>query len=175
MTKILAGVEERTRRLEDRVEIEDVIQRYLLAIDDDDYDAMRETLSDDCVLQVGQDTAATGGDPVVSYMRQTRANMTGTVHTPHRALIEFESADLADVLVPAHVEVGQGGVTMFAASRYPMTVTRTAMGWRISSHQILTIHLGPWDDAINSLTADLRLRRPGQPPVRGDWPRAVTS
>jgi ketosteroid isomerase-like protein len=169
----LRDLDERIRLLQDRNDLEDLVFRYFMAIDDDDLEAMASTLTDDSVLVLSGGTqAASHRSAIVEYMQNVRFDFTTTVHTANNLQVSFVSVDRATGIVGAHIELGlKTGGTIYGAMRYLLEFARAESGWRIGRHEIALIHLGPWSDVATSLTDEYRVRLPGQDPMRADLPR----
>jgi ketosteroid isomerase-like protein len=168
----MSELEARIRRLEDRAEIQDLVVRYFLAADDDDLDALGATFAADGEFIIG--AGFSGGsdrESIVKFIRDDRANMGVTVHTQNFTLITFDGNDHARGVVGAHLELARGGTTVYGAVRCLDGYVRTGEGWKIRRREMATIHVGPWEDVANSLTAELRSRWPGQEPAKADLPR----
>ncbi|SEO98041.1 nuclear transport factor 2 family protein [Amycolatopsis saalfeldensis] len=166
----MPDLEARIRRLEDRAEIGDLVLRYFLAADDDDWAALGATFAEDGSFSAG---AFPGGDDrasVVEFIRADRQHMGVTVHTRNTTLLTFTDEDHADGVVGAHLELARGGTTVYGAVRYYDTYERTADGWKIKSRKMAVIHVGPWDQVGTSLTAPDRARWPGAEPAPADLP-----
>lgn len=167
----MSDVEKRLRRLEDRAELQDLVVRYFVACDDDDYPTIGTCFTDDAVFVAGSFTGGTTRDEVVEFIRADREAAGGpTVHTHNYTLFEFEDDDSATGLVGAHLELGRGGTTVYAAVRYVDRYARVDGTWQISHRQMLAIHVGPWSEVGTSLTSELRVRWPGLDPQPADLP-----
>jgi SnoaL-like protein len=159
--------EERLKRLEDRLDLEELIARYFFAVDGQDYDALAATFSEDCQFE-----SITGRDAVMEYQRAGRSAMGPTIHTPHSALFEFDDTDHASGVVGAHCELARGDVVVIAAMQYHDRYVRTNnVGWQFSKRKVEYYYVCPWDEISNSLTATLRKRWPGQEPTSATLPR----
>jgi hypothetical protein len=167
----MPSIEDRIRRLEDRAEIQDLIIRYFLAADDDDYKTLADTFAPDGSFSASGFGTSNGRDAVVEGLRASRGFMGATVHTPHYVLITLEDEDHANGIVGAHLELAMGEDTLFGAVRYDDKYARVDGRWRFTSRQMRVVHVGPWKDVGNSLTAELRVRWPGLTPSQSDFPR----
>jgi len=54
--------------------------------------------------------------------------------------------------------------------RYADEYVREEGRWRIRHRNMLTIHVGPWEQVGSSLTSELRVRWPGAAPQKADLP-----
>lgn len=167
----MSDLERRIRRLEDRVELQDLVVRYFIASDDDDYAMLASTFARDGVFSAGSFPGGVGRDAVVECLRSGRKMMGPTVHTPNYTLFTFKDDDHATGLVGAHLELSIGGRTVFGAVRYVDEYVRLDGRWQFSKRDMRTIHMGPWEDVGSSLTADLNVRWPGVAPMPSDYPK----
>ncbi|MES2261743.1 MAG: nuclear transport factor 2 family protein [Pseudomonadota bacterium] len=164
-------IEKRIRRLEDRAELNDLVVRYFLAVDDDDYAALAATFADDSQFSAGGFPGASGRDAIVESLRGSRTHMGATVHTPDYALFSFQSDEAATGTVGAHLELAMDGRTLYGAVRYQDAYVRAQGGWRIARRDMRVIHMGPWVEVGSSLSAELRVRWPGMDPLPSDFPK----
>ena len=169
----MSDLERRIRRMEDRAELQDLVVRYFIASDDDDYATLASTFAIDGTFSAGSFPGGAGRDAVVECLRSGRSMMGPTVHTPNYALFTFQDDDHATGQVGAHLELSIGGRTVFGAVRYIDAYVRAEDRWQFKSRDMRTIHMGPWEDAGTSLTTELNVRWPGVPPMRSDYPKKV--
>ena len=167
----MSDLEARIRRLEDRAEIEDLVLKYFLAADDDDWETLGWTFAGDGSFSAGAFPGGSDRESVVKFIQADRQNMGVTVHTQNTTLVTFDDADHAHGVVGAHLELARGGTTVYGAVRYYDTYERTSDGWKIKSREMAIIHVGPWAEVGTSLTAPDRARWPGADPAPADLPR----
>jgi len=164
-------IEERLRRLEDRAELQDLVVRYFVASDDDDYATLAEVFAPECSFGASGFEGARGREAVVESLCVARSYMGATVHTPNYALFTFQSDDRASGVVGAHLELAMAGKTLFGAVRYTDEYVRWEGRWRFRSREMRAIHMGPWDEVATSLTDEFCVRWPGIPAKRSDYPK----
>lgn len=167
----MTPIEERLRRLEDRAELQDLIVRYFIASDDDDYETLADVFAPECSFRASGFEGAQGRKAVVENLRIGRSYMGATVHSPDYALISFKDDDHAIGIVGAHLELSMGGKTLFGAVRYSDEYVRWEGRWRFHSREMRCIHMGPWEDVKTSLTDELCVRWPGIEPKPSDYPK----
>lgn len=172
---MMASIEDRIRRLEDRAEIHDLVIRYFVASDDDDYQTLADTFAPDGSFSASGFGTSNGRDAVVEGIRASRGFMGATVHTPHYVLLTIEDKDHASGIVGAHLELAMGEDTLFGAVRYADRYARIDGCWRFTSREMRVVHVAPWTDVGSSLTSELRVRWPGLPPSPSDFPRKQSS
>lgn len=171
----MSSIEDRIRRLEDRAEIQDLVVRYFVAADDDDYQTLAETFASDGSFSASGFGTSNGRDGIVEGLRASRGFMGATVHTPHYVLLTLEDEDRATGIVGAHLELAMGEDTLFGAVRYDDKYARIDGRWRFTSREMRVVHVAPWKDVGSSLTSELRVRWPGLPPSPSDFPRKKPS
>jgi ketosteroid isomerase-like protein len=167
----MTDVSRRVSRLEDRVELEELVVRYFLASDEDDLDAIRGAFSNDASFAVSGHVLGTGPDGIVSFIVGQRENMGLTLHTPNYVLFTFEGENVARGLVGAHLELVLGGQSTFGAVRYQDEYVREDGRWRIRTRDMRTIHIAPWTDVAEAFASETPQRWPGTEPGPSDFPR----
>jgi hypothetical protein len=161
----MSDLEQRIRRLEDRAELEELAVRYFRSADDDDFEAMAACFAEDATFSAGSFGGAEGRENVVEMLRGQREHMTKSVHTFDTMLLDFKGDDEASGVIGAHLEIGIGGTTVWAAVRYYDEFVRGDGGWEIHRCEMRNIHAGSWDGAASSLVDEDRVRWPGTEPA----------
>ncbi|OHT18238.1 nuclear transport factor 2 family protein [Edaphosphingomonas haloaromaticamans] len=167
----MTDISRRVSRLEDRVELEELVVRYFLASDGDDLDTIRETFTQDATFAVSGHVLGTGPGGIVEFIVGQRKNMGLTLHTPNYALFTFEGDDRARGLVGAHLELVLHGQSTFGAVRYQDEYVRESAGWRVRSRDMRTVHIAPWSEIAEAFSSDTPQRWPGTEPGPSDFPR----
>lgn len=166
----MSDLEQRVRRMEDRWAIQELAIRYFRAADDDDFALIGECFAADASFTAGGFTGGSSREEIVDFIRNERQNMTKSIHTFNSMLLDFQGDDAATGVIAAHLELGMGGATQFAGVRYYDSFVRLDGRWWIKSAEMKTIHVGPWDKAVSSLTEELRVRWPGVDPGPSEVP-----
>lgn len=166
----MSDIERRLKALEDRAELQDLAVRYFIATDDDDYVTLETLFTPDAVFRAGGFTGGTDRAAIMAFLRSARAHMGVTIHTPHYSLISFTGEDRATGVVGAHLEIAMVGQSLFGAVRYSDEYQRRDGRWHFSRREMLIVHMGPWEQVATSLTADKRVRWPGNDPQQADLP-----
>lgn len=164
-------IERRIRRMEDRAALHDLIVRYFVAADDDDYVVLARSFAPNARFIAGGFEGGTTRDEVVDFIRRDREKMGPTIHTPNYALFEFQDDDHATGVIGAHLELSRGGRTLFGAVRYTDEYVRLGGKWVIQHREMRTIYMGPWEEVGTSLTSELCVRWPGLEPSPSDFPK----
>jgi uncharacterized protein (TIGR02246 family) len=167
----VATLEQRIQKLEDRAEIQDLVARYFKVTDDDDEAALADCFTQDARFAATGFEGGAGREGVSAFLKAARSNMQQTVHTPNYVHITFNGPDHAEGVVMAHLEIGIGGTTVFAAVRYLDTYAREGGQWRIATREMRAAHLGSWDLVSSSLTEPNNVRWPGTEPAPSDFSR----
>jgi SnoaL-like domain len=167
----LASLEDRVRKLEDRAALQDLVTTYFRATDDDDYETLEACFAPDARFAASGFDGGGGRDGVIAFLKTARAGMGQTVHTPNYVQLDFKDDDTATGVVGAHLELGIGGQTIYAAVRYLDEYARIDGRWFIKSREMKAIHVGPWSDVGTSLSTPLNVRWPGGEAGPSDFPR----
>lgn len=162
----------RLRRVEDRLELRELVTRYAIAIDDRDWDALATLFAPEARVR----TAHGGGqcrDEVVAYYRSRLTTYGVTFHYPHGQVVEFVDDDEATGQVQAHAEVDVGGTSFYNGLRYRDHYVRRDGRWCFLERINHTIYAAPHADFDHLLGASRRNRRPGTEPRVGDLPEGL--
>lgn len=131
----LAG---RIRRLEDRAELWELVSRYAVAVDDEDYGALRTLFA-----AGGEFTGLVGGtqrgrDGVVEYLRHRNdTDHVRRVHTPTAQFLDQLEGDRAAGVVSSYAALySADGSLRFFAFRYDDRYVREDGQWRFASRTI---------------------------------------
>ena len=152
-------LQRRIQRLEDRAELRELVNRYCLAIDDSDWDALADMFAED-----DQMAGVTGRAEVVKVLRSIRSGYGRTIHTALAQTLEFPADDQASGVVPSRGELAIAGHTVVCAMRYLDDYTRTEDGWRFAGRIIQFSYALPWDQLAGAMTADKPVAWPGTEP-----------
>lgn len=171
----MATLEDRVRKLEDRAELHDLVATYFQATDDDDYDRLGDCFTSDAIFEASGFPDSAGRVAITDFLKAARSAMGQTVHTPDYLHLRFDGADEASGTLAAHLELGIGEATYFAAVRYLDRYRREDGQWRIARREMRAIHVGPWSDVGASLSRALNIRWPGAAPQPSDFPRRETN
>jgi SnoaL-like domain len=124
----------RTRRLEDRAEIQELVVRYGIALDAHDLDTLGGLYSPDGSLELKSGRVkGRGRDAVVAYYADRLLALPRANHFSHGQALEFDPTDedRARGFVMSHVELWSEGEAKLAALRYEDEYVRLPdEGWR---------------------------------------------
>lgn len=170
-------LEQRLRRIEDRIEICELITRYGLVMDDRDMDAMREIFTPDAVVRSADGVMnARGLDAVIAQFRGRFAVLGPSNHFTHDRIIRFEDhdPDRATGLVLSHAEMHRNGDAMLAAIRYHDVYQRHEGRWKFRERLLTFFYYVRTREYIEALTTGLATRmRAYDQPMPADWPESL--
>ncbi|QUT06852.1 nuclear transport factor 2 family protein [Sphingobium phenoxybenzoativorans] len=167
----MSNLEERIQKIEDRFAIEDLVSRYFVASDDNDFEVLEDSFAKDGIFTGPGFSGGSNRAEVMEFVRAFRANVGQTVHALNSVTVEFLDADRATGVVGAHIELSMGGRTLFGAFRYYDDYVREEGRWRFARRELLTVHVGRWEDIGTSLTCENSVRWPGSEPLKSHFPR----
>jgi ketosteroid isomerase-like protein len=169
------ALESRIRRLEDRVQIQDLAMKYAIAFDDRDMERLRTFFTSDACLRTQDGTLnLTGRDTIIAQLSLRIAANGPTNHVNHSHIIDLSRADAnsATGLVTAHAEMWSGGKALLAALRYSDVYRREDSEWRFASRIASYLYFLPTEDYTKMLGAQARiLVRPT--PAAADYPESL--
>jgi ketosteroid isomerase-like protein len=159
-------------RLSDRANIQDLINRYAMAVDDHDLEAVAGMYTADaCFSRRGR--VSTGRAAVLRSLEKSMRRYGPTIHTPHTLVITWDDADHARGVATGHAELALRGDLVLAAYRYRDGYRREPEGWQFTRRELHFIY-GVRAAALSSAFADeLRLRWPDEPATEADLPESL--
>jgi ketosteroid isomerase-like protein len=172
-------IERRIRRLEDRVEIGELIARYGLVMDDRDIDGMPALFTPDVVIRSDDGVLdVTGLEGAVKMFCGRFAVLGPSNHVTHDRIITFDEADPdhASGIVLSHAEMNRKGKAMVAAIRYHDAYRRHEGRWKFAARRLSFFYYVPAIEYSDALSAGLALRnRAYEHPSPADWPESLAS
>jgi hypothetical protein len=153
----------RIRRLEDRAELRELVDRYCLLIDDSDWHALPALFAPDAEM-AGQ----VGPRDVVGVLRSIRSGYGRTIHTALAQVLEFADDDHASGIVPSRGELAIAGQTVVCAMRYLDRYVRMDGTWLFASRELRFNYALPWSAMASAMTGDLPVAWPGTDPQPAD-------
>ena len=174
-----AELKKRIRRLEDRVEIGELIARYGLVMDNRDMEGMPALFTRDVVFRSLDGVMNVQGVDAAVAMFRSRFEVLGpSNHFTHDRIIEFDDQDpdRASGIVLSHAEMNRLGTAMLTAIRYSDTYRREPGGWRFSERVLAFMYYVPTREYLDALGPGLALRnRAYATPQPADWPERLAS
>jgi 3-phenylpropionate/cinnamic acid dioxygenase small subunit len=163
-------LEQRIARLEDRAEIQELLVRYTLLIDDHDYDALGELFTADARFGSPGGAHLSRSDIVANY-RARGAQYPISLHIARGLVLEFDDDDHARGQVPGFSEQASDEHTVITAFRYDDTYRREDGRWRFASRDVRTLYAMTHAElAAGGLGLELRKRWPHREPSRAELP-----
>jgi hypothetical protein len=128
----------RIGRLEDRAELWDLICRYAIAVDDEDYGTLEKLFAPDAEFVGLSGDTTSGRDAVIDYLRERAATAhKQRVHTPTSQVIENLEGDRAAGLVSCYAALhSYDGSDSFFAFRYQDDYLRDAGRWSFGRRRV---------------------------------------
>jgi hypothetical protein len=139
--------------LEDRVEIVELTHRYCWAIDDQDWDALRDVFTGDASAFLGVDCADV--DAIVAQCRGFLSTLDASHHlvANHVVDVEGDRATCRCYFQAQHTVRGlAGGDNWLLGGRYLDRLRATDAGWRIERRDLV----GVWSDGNPAILARAR-------------------
>jgi hypothetical protein len=129
---------DRVRILEDKAALWELVVRYSMAVDDEDYDTLLGLFAEDATFlgTVGETTK--GGSAVVAYLR-SRADSAHRerVHTPTAQVLDRLEGDQAEGLVSGYAALfGHDNSESFFSFRYKDGYVRHDGKWQFASRHV---------------------------------------
>lgn len=153
------------QRVLDRFEIQDLVARYGMAVDDRDLDTLADLFTVEGAFRHADGAVdVTGRDEVVAFYRRQLGRTGPSYHYPSSHLVEFAGGDEATGVVNAHAEMAIDGTTVVAAIRYEDRYRREDGRWRFVERRLQFLYMMPLADLPHELGGRLRCRWP--PPSR---------
>jgi ketosteroid isomerase-like protein len=132
-------LEDRVRRLEARVDIDDLIARYGLVMDNRDVASLPELFTADALVESSEGGMhAVGRDAVVELFLARFRVLGPSNHVTHDRIVTFDAADpdRARGLVLSHAEMRVSEEPMVAAIRYVDAYRRDDGRWRFAERRL---------------------------------------
>lgn len=155
--------DDRLRRLEDRVAIQDLVAEYCRAIDDRDLEAFVGCFTADGVLRHRDGVMRLEGRATLREYYARRFREYGvTFHYPHAHVVTFDGPDLAHGWVSAHAEMGLHGEGWLAALRYSDQYRRVDGRWLFAERELAAWYYLRMADLPTGLGQSLRKHYRGE-------------
>jgi len=168
-------MEDRIRVIEDRLALDDLVQRYFLASDDDDSAALAALFDEEAEFLVSGNLCATTPAGISDFIATERQKMGLTNHVLDGAVFDFLTSDRATGTVCAHLELVYLGVAVLGAVRYADTYVRRNGGWKLQRRDMRVRYLAPWNELGVALTSGSPVRWPGHDHLPSDLPHRKNS
>ena len=167
-------LEARLRRIEDRIELSDLVATYGRAVDDRDVALLESLYTEDAVFD-SVEGPIRGRREVVDYYLQRMRMYGPSYHIPHSQTVEFVGDDEATGIVCAHAELGMPGGAFWIGLRYHDQYVREDGTWRFRERKVLQLYAMPLRELIDDYSAERRKRWPNTEPGVTDLPEGLDS
>ena len=146
------------RRVDDRLQLAELLSRYGMAVDDRDFDALGRLFAPD-----GEFHGVVGRDKVVDYYRARTATFTTSSHYALTWPFDFASDQRASGVVNGHAELCISGKTVRIALRYLDVYVKHDGQWMFQLRRLKFRYVLPFDEVAHGLDDPMRVRWPGMP------------
>ncbi len=170
-----ASIEARIARLEVRAEIQELLIRYTLLIDDHDFEALGELFTPDARFGSPGSTHVGRADIVANY-RKLGALYPVTLHEARGLVLDVVEATQARGQVVGYSEQANDTHTVVTSFRYSDDYVRLDGRWRFASRQVRTLYAMTHAElAAGGLSWPLRKRWPHREPAAAELPAYLNS
>lgn len=130
-----------TLTIQDRIEIQDLMGRFALAVDVNGPEAMRDIFSIDSQFIIDQfQIDVKGLDNIIHWMTESADSFPpGLNHVLSNFVIEGnEAGDEANLkCISQAIQSYEGKISTYAIGRYDDKLVKTVEGWRLKEHQLI--------------------------------------
>ena len=162
---------QRLARVEARLELQELLGRYALAVDDHDAGALADCFTRDAVFVSPNSPPSVGRDAVVAFFRERFHRYGPTLHVPLFQVLHELSEHSARATVVACAELATTDDTLVTAFRYEDEYIPDGGRWRFRRRDVRTLYAMPLRDlTAGGLSWPERKRWPGVAPSVADLP-----
>lgn len=166
--------ESRLVRLEARAEIQELLVRYALRLDDHDFEAVGALFAPDATFG-SPGSSHIGRAAIVANYRRLGDRYPITLHEARGVALEFLDDDHARGEVIGYSEQASDEHTVVTSFRYDDQYLRLDGRWVFAARQVRTLYaLSHADHAAGGLADPLRNRWPHRAPSAADLPGYLT-
>ncbi|GGO80023.1 polyketide cyclase [Nonomuraea cavernae] len=160
------------RDLRDREAIRDLALLYTRAVDDHDIDAVVGMYTEDGVFE-RRGVSAAGHAAVRAAYAEAMGLYRLTLHTLDAHVVELTPGRTAVGWAAGHAELVTRKTAVMAAYRYDDAYRCAGDRWLFAHRSITFMYAVPMEEMSRGLTAPDRMRWPGAPPGRADYPESL--
>jgi ketosteroid isomerase-like protein len=139
MSDTRTAADETAARVADRIELSDLVHRYAMAVDDRDFETLRDVYAEEATF-VGRTASPVGREAVIEYLRTTQATNGVTVHCPTSQLVTFEGPDRASGVVVSSAQLDIEGDMTYLVFRYYDDYVRRDGRWQFARRELRNVH-----------------------------------
>jgi uncharacterized protein (TIGR02246 family) len=152
-------LERRMRRLEDRLELQELPARYARAIDDRDIPGLLECFCEDGTFaRYDGSSSVTGHEAIERFYREILGGYGMSVHIPHVQVVETLDDDTASGWVLSHAELAAGDRFVVCAIRYHDDYRRDDGRWRFQRRRVAFWYFADWAELAEVVPSPDRQR-----------------
>lgn len=138
-----AELETKIKKIQDHLDIVDVVHRFMAAQDAGDWDALTATITSEARVESARFGVQKGIDAVVAVCKRALGHYDGILHVMNNIRVE-QSDDSAKVhyyAISYHLRKGvEGGEHLTNIGDNTIDVVRTSGGWKIDCYRSSKIH-----------------------------------
>ena len=125
------------QEISDRIEIDELLQRYSRALDFKNFDELEPLFADGAEFDAGSLGKPTGAKAIRTMIQGSIGHLDATQHAITRSVIEFaadgDSAEVRTYLLSQHI---LGEAHYWIGAEYADRVVRTPSGWKIAYRRL---------------------------------------
>jgi len=164
------SLEVRIARLEARAQIQDLLVRYTLLIDEHEFEALGDLFASDARFG-SPGSAHVGRAAIVANYRKLGELYPVTLHEARGSIIELVDDDHATGRVVGFSEQANAEHTVITSFRYYDDYARVDGRWCFASREVRTVYAMTHTElAAGGLSGQLRKRWPHRAPTRAELP-----
>ena len=125
----------------DKIEVQEVMQRYAAGIDELDFTAYRKCFAEELTVHGMRESPVNGVNAWVEFVKQALTPYRATQHMlgPPMVTIEGDIAHVRTDLQAKHFYREPKGRCMTLWGTYSTEMKKTSAGWKISRHELRTV------------------------------------
>lgn len=157
-----------------RMEIQDLVVRYCVAVDDRDLETICDLFTPDATFSAVGDPPR-GRAEIREYYAARLERYGMTYHYPHGVTMTDLTADSAAGIVLAHADICVDEELFRVAMRYHDRYARADGRWRFAEREVRQFYALPHRELAAGVTDRLRVRWPGTTPAPAALPESLAS
>ena len=170
-----SGLETRIARLEARLEIQELLTRYTLLIDDHEFDALGALFAPDARFG-SPGSSHVGREAIVANYRKLGELYPITLHEAHGVVLDFVDDEHAQGQVLGFSEQANQQHTVITSFRYADQYVRLSGHWHFAERTVSTLYaMTHAEHAAGGLAWELRKRWPHRAPARAELPTYLST
>jgi hypothetical protein len=125
--------------ISDRMEIEDLLTAYSIAIDSKQFDDLLPLFTEDAVCDYGSLGSPKGPSAIADLIHTTLKSLDATQHLLGKSVIvvDGDAADVRTYLISQHIrDAAPGEKHYFIGGEYIDTMVRTPDGWKFQTRRL---------------------------------------